>query len=190
MLVTPQTLKIGAVVGVMALGTLVGWRMLVAEPGCDLGKRAPRIVTDIKAAHDLPLWKHENCVDRPIDMSPYPHKLAARECIWDDGHVALSTHISEGALMMSVHLRQKTLTDEAARAFRTVARLVLEQAQKWDGTVKGLIDVGAIDDALAGKGPYLRAHDKNRRRPSCWVSAGAEEGRPSLSIVGHTTGRQ
>jgi hypothetical protein len=29
--------------------------------------RAPQLVTDIKAAHDLPLWKHENCIDHPID---------------------------------------------------------------------------------------------------------------------------
>jgi hypothetical protein len=189
MLVTPQTPKIGAVVGVMALGTLVGWRMLVAEPGCDLGKRAPQIVTDIKAAHDLPLWKHENCIDRPIDMSPYPNRPTSRECTWDDGQVALRTHLSEAAMMMSVHLRQKTTTDEAARAFRTVARLVLEQAQKLDGTVKGLIDVSAIDDALAGKDPYSRQHNKNRWR-SCWVSAGTHEDKASLSIVGHTTGRQ
>src|SRR5688572_9501215 len=189
MLVTPQTPKIGAVVGVMALGTLVGWLMLVAEPGCDLGKRAPQIVTDIKAAHDLPLWKHENCIDRPIDMSPYPNRPTSRECTWDDGQVALRTHLSEAAMMMSVHLRQKVPTDEAARAFRTVARLVLEQVQKMDGTVKGLIDIGAIDDALAGKVSYDRKHDKNRRRV-CWVSAGTSENRPSLYIVGHTAGRQ
>ena len=107
MLVTPQTLKIGAVVGVMALGTLVGWRMLVAEPGCDLGKRAPQIVTDIKAAHDLSLWKHETCIDHPIDMSPYPNRPTSRECTWDDGQVVLRTHLSEAAMLMSVHLRQR-----------------------------------------------------------------------------------
>ena len=115
MLVTPQTLKIGAVVGVMALGTLVGWRMLVTEPGCDLGKRAPQIVTDIKAAHDLSLWKHETCIDHPIDMSPYPNRPTSRECTCDDGQVVLRTHLSEAAMLMSVHLRQKVPTDEAAR---------------------------------------------------------------------------
>jgi hypothetical protein len=183
MLLTPQTLKIGATVGVLALGTLVGWRMLVTEPSCGFGMRAPQIVIDIKAAHDLPLWKYESCIDRPIDMSPYPNKPISRECTWDDGQVVLRTHHSEAALMMSIDLRQKVPTDEAARAFRTVAQLLLEQAQKLGGTTKGLIDIGVIDDALAGKGSYNRAHTK-ARPSSCWVTAGTHEGKLHLSFMG------
>jgi hypothetical protein len=89
--------------------------------------------------------------------------------------------------MMSVYLRQKTPTDEAARAFRTVARLLLEQVQKLNGTIRGLVDISAIDNALAGKGPYVRKHDRDRRR-TCFVSAGANEDKPSLYIMEHTAG--
>lgn len=157
--------------------------------GCDFGMRAPQLVTDIKAANDLPLWKYESCIDRPVDISPFPNKPIARECTWDDGQVALRTHFSEAALMMSISLRQKAPTYEAVQAFRTVARLLLEHVHKLDGTIKGLVDIGGIDDAFAGQIPYNRKHDKNRRR-FCSVTAGKHEDKLHLSFMGHTAGLQ
>jgi hypothetical protein len=67
-------------------------------------------------------------------------------------------------------------------AFRTVARLVLEQVQKLDGTVKGLIDIGAIDDALTGKGPYAREHKKTAAASVGSAPARARTGLLSISM--------
>ena len=154
---TPRSLKVGAVVGALALSSAIGWRVLAADQACDMGLRAPQIVSELKASSDLPFWKHESCKDDSRDIRlPNNHTLqhTIHECTWDDGQVVLRTSHSEPAAMMSVHLTQKASSTEADQTFHSVARLLIGQVRKLDGDMKDLLEDAAIADAFTGKLPY------------------------------------